>query len=130
MQAGLGAVDAKRMQSIIADATAGSAFAHHEEARRAKADAKLAKIRERLVQMRLEDAGPENFLKKARAASVARQVAKVVAELEAMRDLSESWLVVDVSRPRMLASCKCSLTSGAMRFCCADGRILLCVRVA
>lgn len=95
-KAGLASVDAEHVRGVIAAATQGSAFAAHEEERRARVTAKVAKVQARLQQLRLEERTQTHFLARARSSSVVQSVARHVASLEALRDLTQTFLCVDM----------------------------------
>lgn len=86
---------ASRIHAVMAAST-NSSFAQNEEKRQKKVDEKIARMLGRLNEVRRDDTNDNDPLHKARKVSVLRDVTKTISTLESSRDLSRTFLCVDM----------------------------------
>src|SRR5262249_29974305 len=98
-------VDTSHVANIVDRATAGSKFAEHEAQRRVLGEQKVRKMKQRLEELKVEDAA-SSFLTAARLASVEARVTRLVQELSSSRDLSRTFVWLDMDA----FFCACELT--------------------
>lgn len=86
---------ADRIAAVMANQRKG-AFGRNEEKREERVAAKVKKLRQRVREVKAEEGRPHDVLARARTQSVNRELAEVLAQLGAWRDLSHTVLCIDM----------------------------------